>query len=152
MKKIGFLIIISIILFLAFYNSSKINVQGHWNVEKALLNENEVFKNVSDNKSFGRSIGAEINTWTNSIKVYDLKDTIKGDFKIHYDKTKIFALMKSKHPFLNGRFEMEVDTFYNYGSCSIGIELRSDSGYLHLWRRENLEPPLKPRPFQKGRP
>lgn len=151
MKKTGLLILISIILFLAFYNSSKIDAQGHWNVEKALLNENEVFINVANDKYLGNSIGAEINTWANSIRVYDLKDTITGDFKIHHDKTKIFAIMKSEHPFLNGRFEMKVDTFYNYGSCSIGIELRSDSGYLHLWRRENLEPPKQPQPFQKGR-
>jgi len=156
MKKLSILIIIFVVLFLAFYKSKTIRLDGRWNAEKVLFNGKEIYEKTSKNIPFtvpNLPVNVNIDNHAESISIQHIEDTITGSFKIHYEEKKPYAIIKSKNALLNGRFDIKIDTFYGEHSYSVNVELQSKSTYLQLSKNGFLATPQQAFiPHQKGRP
>ena len=84
-----------------------------------------------------------------------LDTTIKAEFELkHNNQDKPFLILSSNEKFLNGAFQIEIDTFYHsYKSPKnvlINLKIKSNNTFLDL--QKTIEPIKIDYSIKKGRP
>lgn len=143
-KKLIALIIIILLgcfIFLAFYKSDKINIEGTWVAKEIVLNGEQIYP-TEINKYLKVDSEIKVNNWNNEIYIPLYKKEIYANYKIVKNSNNAFLIyLTSKEKSLNGNFEINIDTLH-LGPLMYHVNVKLKSGTTHLYFEKTVR--LKP--------
>lgn len=129
MKKVFILFIIIGLLLFVFYQPSKISLEGNWTANEISFD--------------GKKINLmqpliKISDWEDSLHIIDRNLKTSAKIMIKYNKLeKPYVVLSSKEEFLNGTFDLKIDTILkklDSKNYIISIKLVSSKTYIHFQR------------------
>lgn len=153
MKTIKIIIISAILilmLFLAFYKTNSLNIEGNWEGRKIVIDGEQLYPKAIDS-FFHIYPQIIINGWGNSISIPTDKDDLKANFSIKQTADKKYQIiLKSNKKALNGNFNLSIDTIH-LGPLfyKVLIEIESEKTKIYFEKQVILEP-WKPEFPRKG--
>ena len=159
MKKLLALLILIVITVLVFYKPPSINLEGEWAAKEIVVNGKDIytdsrFAKVTD---WIDSKPVIISNWTDSIYIQTYKKNMMSALlEIKYDKEKPYVILSSKEEFLNGKFDLSIDTipnkYINHSDFTVEAKMKSNYTSIHLQRVVFPKPAKKVDFPVKGRP
>lgn len=142
-SKVKILIIITLIgffVFLAFYKSDKINIEGTWIAKKIVLDGVQIYPTkVNEYLKVDQEIN--ISNWDNKIYIPLLQKDIYANYKIIKKNNAFLVQLTSKEKSLNGNFQIAIDTVH-LGPLTFQVNAKLKSGKTHLYFQKTVH--LKP--------
>jgi len=145
--KILKIIIISLVVIsvfaLAFYKEDTINLEGSWEPEKIVLNNEILFPTKIDSIFIGiHSSNIIISEWKDSLYILNGKESIASRFEIKKNKNGNHLIyLASKEKSLNGIFSLNVDTlFHDAVTYEIKVKIESESNLLQFKKTLQIKP------------
>lgn len=142
-SKVKLLIIITLIgffIFLAFYKSDKINIEGTWIAKKIVLDSVQIYPTkVNEYLKVDQEI--KISNWDNKIYIPLQQKDIYANYKIIKKNNTFLVQLTSKEKSLNGNFQIAIDTVH-LGPLAFQVDAKLKSGKTFLYFQKTVH--LKP--------
>ena len=147
------LVVISVFT-LAFYREDTVNIEGTWEPEKIVLDNEILFPTKIDSLLKGiPSKHVIVSEWNNSLYIVGGKEKITSSFKIQKNERGNHLIhLTSKEKSLNGTFNLKVDTLYiDSDSYEIKVKIQSKTSLIMFKKFLQIKP-LKPEYPRRGLP
>ena len=140
------------LLFLAFYNPKKLNLEGNWETMSIVIDGKRIYPDTLSKFIF---ISPEIviNNWSKSISIPVNREYIEVNLQYLESKKKDYKIrLSSKEKSLNGIFDVTIDTSdIMPKSYTVDVELKSNKTLISFQKRVII-PPWKPSRHRRGTP
>nr|WP_315246194.1 hypothetical protein [uncultured Flavobacterium sp.] len=131
-------------------NSKHINLEGSWKATKIVLDgENLLENNILNDFDLANQI--TISNFGNSMNISTTNKKIEANFSLKKDDKGIYyMILSSRESFLNGNFDMKIDTTHlGPQAYRVYIRLHRNKTFLYF-QKEVIIPPWKPEFPKKG--
>ena len=151
-KRLIISILTIVLLFLAFYNPKRINLEGNWETKKIVLDGKKIYP---DTLAKFILIDPEIviNNWSKSISIPVNRENIEVHLQYLESKKPDYKIrLSSSEKSLNGIFEVTIDTSdIKPKSYTVDVKLKSHKTLI-CFQKHVIIPPWKPSRHRRGTP